>query len=132
MNPKPDFQPGFRVSGFDLAVLIAGVVGSVALWRQSWWAGAVVGFVVGHFFLFCNVFRIPRTPELIWASAFTGLAASTVLAGQPGWSMTFASGFILAVVLIAREMKSPGYHGIFWRRVNPGLREWWEMRRSGN
>ena len=37
----------------------------------------VVGFVVLNFFLFCNVSRIPRCPELIWAVPFEPFAVVT-------------------------------------------------------
>ena len=67
----------------------------------------MIAFVVGHFFLFCNVFRIERKPELIWAAVFTVLTASTVLTQMPGWIVTFTSSFLVAVVLIYRETKKP-------------------------
>ncbi|CAK0748261.1 hypothetical protein CCP3SC1_1760005 [Gammaproteobacteria bacterium] len=38
-----------------------------------WWAGLLIGLVLGHFFLFCNVFRVTRQTELIWAGAFITL-----------------------------------------------------------
>jgi hypothetical protein len=31
-------------------------------------------------------------------------------------------------VLVIFEMRKPSYHGVFWRRVNPNLRQWWEAR----
>jgi hypothetical protein len=120
------FNPGFRVSVFDVLVLIAGIIGSVVVGAQLWWAGMVIAFVVGHFFLFCNVFRIARKAELIWAALFVVLSVSTVLYDQPGWTVSFAGSLLVAGVLIAHEMKKPSYHGIFWQRINPELLEWWE------
>ena len=119
------FKPGFRLSLFDVVVLIAGIIGAFVSGALVWWLGVVITFVVGHFFLFCNVFRIERKPELIWAVVFTCLTASTVLTQMPGWIVTFTLSFLVAVVLIYRETKKPHYHGICWQRFNPGLREWW-------
>ena len=95
--PAQRFTPGFRISLFDVLVLIAGMIGAFIVGVQVWWAGMVIGFVVGHFFLFCNVFRIGRKPELIWAAVFTFLAGSTVITAIPGWFLAFTMSFLLAV-----------------------------------
>lgn len=126
MTPDSIFNPGFRLSLFDVLVLIAGMIGAFVVGSQVWWAGLVIAFVVGHFFLFCNVFRIARKPELIWASVFILLTSSTALTQKPAWTVTFTLSFLVAVVLIYLETKKPHYHGIGWQRINPGLREWWE------
>jgi len=127
-TPMPDrrFAPGFRISVFDALILLTGGVGAFLAASHAWWAGVIIGFVVGHFFLFCNVFRIARRPELIWAAAFTFLAACTFLTGLPGWIGTVACSLLLSVVLIVREMRKPYYHGVGWSSLNPGLRAWWE------
>lgn len=131
MNHDTSFKPGFRLSLFDVMVLIAGMIGAFSLGAQVWWAGMLVAFVVGHFFLFCNVFRIARKPELIWAAVFTCLTASTISFGMPDWIVTFTLSFLVALVLIYLETKKPHYHGIGWQRLNPGLFEWWENRNFG-
>jgi hypothetical protein len=119
------FSPGLRISFLDVIVLAAGAWGTWFVGHELWWAGAVIGFVVGHFFLFCNVFRIARKPELLWAGAFVALCGSTILTDLPGWTVTFAGSVCLTLILILREMKKPSYHGILWRRVNPELPQWW-------
>lgn len=120
------FRPGFRLSVFDGVILLAGLIGGLVVGRQAWWAGATVGFVVLHFFLFCNVFRIPRVPELIWATVFVLLAGSTILFEVPGWGMAFGLSLVCSAALIWRATKRQDYHGLLWERWNPGLREWWE------
>src|SRR6476646_9700374 len=85
----PRFKPGFQLSVLDVIVLIAGTWGSWFMGREVWWAGVMVGFVVGHFFLFCNVFRISRASELIWAAAVVILSGATIAMGFPGWPATF-------------------------------------------
>jgi hypothetical protein len=120
------FKPGFRLSVVDVLVLILGLIFSIIAGSQVWWLGVVIGFVVGHFFLFCNLFRISRKPELIWAAVFTCLTASTIILGQPDWIVTFSVSLLVALVLIYIETRRPHYHGIGWQRFNPGLFEWWE------
>jgi len=124
--PERRFAPGFRISVFDAAILFCGVTGTAAAGARVWVGGLIVGFAVGHFFLFCNVFRIRRRPELIWAGTFIGLTAVTLFTGFPGWMGTIAGSLALTVFLVMREMKQPYYHGVGWSRINPGLRNWWE------
>ena len=90
------------------------------------WAAFVVAFVMVHFFLFCNVFRISRSLELAWGTLFTALAIATVISGHPGWIVTSAAALAATVSVVVLEMRKPSYHGIFWQHLNPRLREWWE------
>lgn len=53
MMPHPNFQPGFRISVIDIAVLGIGGIAAAAAWQSVWWAGFVIAFVLGQFFLFC-------------------------------------------------------------------------------
>lgn len=122
------FKPGFRLSWFDALILTGGITAACALGSLAWWAGMIVAFVVGHFFLFCNVFRIARKPELIWAAVFTLLTGSTLLTQRPGWTITFVASALVGAVLIAHATRQPSYHGIGWRRINPGLPQWWEQQ----
>ena len=131
MMEEDGFQPGLRFSFFDGVILIAGAVGGVWAWRFEWWLGLMIVCVVVHFFLFCNVFRIARVPELIWAGAFVLLAGSAIVFGRPAWWMVFAGGLVVSSILIFRETRKPCYHGVRWRRWNPGLEEWWRQRQAG-
>jgi hypothetical protein len=123
---QPSFRPGFQFSTLDFVVLCLGAVGAYLLGTVMWWAGAAVVFVVLHFFLFCNVFRITRASELIWAATFLLLSPLTLLTNLPGWPMFFIACVCLSTFLIWRETKQKHYHGICWQRWNPGLPEWWE------
>jgi hypothetical protein len=128
VDSRKEFAPGFRLSGRDIAVVALGV--SAAAWLASiepWW-GVMVAYVVGHFFLFCNVVRMARALELAWSGAFLALAAGTLLAGTPGWPITVAISLAVTVVVVALQVRKPSYHGIAWSRINPGLRAWWESR----
>lgn len=125
---KSSFSPGFCISLVDVVILIVGFIGSISLGYLAWWAGFIFGFVIIHFFLFCNVFRIPQILELIWACAFFVFASATILTGTPGWIATFISSMILSAFLIWKAVKRADYHGICWRTWNPGLKDWWESK----
>lgn len=128
--PKPPFAPGFQLSVLDVVVLVLAVIGTYVLGRYSWWAGLIILFVVGHFFLFCNVFRIARKSELIWAGTFEVLTASTIFWNIPGWIITITSSLLLTTLLVVLEMRKPGYHGIFWQRINPRLHAYWNAKQE--
>lgn len=87
-----------------------------------------MAFVLAHFFLFCNVFRLARPLELVWAAVFVALAAGTLAIDIPGWPATAAISLCVTVVVIPLEMRKLSYHGVGWERINPGLRSWWESR----
>lgn len=110
-------------------MLAAAYVTAGDLAAVMFWPGIAILFVVGHFFLFCNVVRMSRPSELIWAGLFIAMMTSTMLAGAPSWPMTLALSFATTIVLVALEVRKPSYHGVFWRRLNPRLPEWWEAQR---
>ena len=125
-----DFAPGFRLSVLDAIILIAGFVVVFALATIAWWGALVVGFVLGHFFLFCNVVRMSRPLELAWAVVFATLAAATLALDAPGWPVTLAVSLIASLALVGLEMRKPSYHGAGWKRINPGLPAWWKEHGS--
>ncbi|HEY2415450.1 MAG TPA: hypothetical protein VGI40_24620 [Pirellulaceae bacterium] len=114
----------------DGLVIVAGIVGAVGLWFTAWWLGFTVAFVVGHFFVFCNVFRVARPLELAWSGVFVVLTYGTVMFDRPNWVVTIGCSLLATVVIIGLEMRKPSYHGVLWRRINPGLRQWWEADRG--
>lgn len=119
------FSPGFRLSVRDGVVLSAGSIGAFFCEHD---AAIIIGMAVGHFFLFCNVFRVRTKLELIWTAIFSCLTASTLIFRQPIWPVTIGVSLTCATALIGMEMKSPSYHGIGWRKLNPKLPEWWEAQ----
>jgi hypothetical protein len=122
------FAPGFRLSVRDVLVLVAGIGGTIVLSMFIWWWGFVVGFVVGHFFLFCNVVRLARPLELLWGAVFVALTAATIALETPGWLPTALLSLVVTVTVVVVEMRKPSYHGVGWRWINPGLPAWWEAR----
>lgn len=120
-----EFRPGFRCSALDAVVLAGGILASFTIGRQGGRMAYVIPYVVGHFFFFCNVFRIARRLELLWAVVFVALALLTVTSGRPEWPATIAISFGMTVVVIGLALRQPSYHGIGWRRINPHLHDWW-------
>jgi hypothetical protein len=126
--PAREFQPGFRLSALDIGVLIIGAICSVLVGSQVPVLGVAIAFVVGHFFLFCNVIRLARPLELAWAAFFATIGGLTALTGYPGWPATFAASLVATLFVLAIQMRMPSYHGVLWQRVNPQLPEWWAKR----
>ncbi len=127
---EPRFDPGFRISVVDAIVIVVSTIGAIVLWPTAWWMGFVVAFVVAHFFLFCNVFRIARALELIWAGIFVALTYCTIMVGVPSWTTTIVCCLVATSALVTIEMAKPSYHGVFWKRINPNLPQWWERRNN--
>jgi hypothetical protein len=122
----PPFAPGFRLSAVDAVVLILGALVSAALASIDRSYCLVVCIPLAHFFVFCNVFRVSRFPELIWAGIFMALAGTALVSGFPGWWVTVFVAVCVCAVVVVAEMRKASYHGIFWQRINPRLPDWWE------
>ena len=124
------FSPGFRFSVTDALVLAAAAGLMYWIWHQSQPIALLAGFVVGHFFLFCNVFRISQNAELSWAGTFVALVALSLFTSLLDLPVAAGLCVLLSTFLIIREMRLPHYHGIFWKQVNPRLHEWWEINKK--
>jgi hypothetical protein len=105
--------------------LIIGALVAAVLARWEFWVGIAAGFVVAHFFLFCNVLRMSRPSELIWAGTFAILAVAASVFGFVAWPVALVEVSVLTVILTIFELRRPSYHGVGWQRVNPQLPEWW-------
>jgi len=128
----PGFQPGMKFSAGDALMLAAAA--AFAWWvqaRNGLWLSKVVGFVVGNFFLFCNLFRLSRSLELLWTAVFLILAAVRLRTGLIEWSTIYWTTGALTALLVVVEMRKASYHGVGWKTINPGLREWWLKQKAG-
>jgi len=126
MKSTIDFKPGFRLSEMDVGILIAGICTSVLLARMDERIGLALLFVLAHFFLFCNVLRMSRSLELLWAVIFVLLAGSTFYQSLPPWNYTLAAMLAMTLILALLQILQPSYHGVLWRKINPNLKQWWD------
>jgi hypothetical protein len=81
-------------------------------------------------FLFRNILRIPRRPQLVWAT-FTVLAFAARGFGMISLLWVFAACLMLTLALAIIEVRQPSYHGVGWQIPNPRLPEWWNAK-GGN
>lgn len=124
MNERK-FQPGVRLSMSDLVVLlVSGIAVGFVSALNPWW-GVAIAFVVLHFFLFCNVLRISRRSELIWAAVFLVMATVALSTGILTWPLVLGAASLVTVVVAVVEMRHASYHGIAWQILNPRLPDWW-------
>lgn len=108
---------GFRLSAIDLlaiAICALGTIVALPILGEIAWLFPIT---LGHFFLFCNVFRIRREFELLWAGVFVVNVASWALAGRFDWLNVLAVQTPLTATLIITECLNPRYHGVFCKHV---------------
>ena len=129
MNPKYRTRSwGFQFSFKDAAAICAFTCVAVVLWRLAnplWW---VLVIAAGHFFLFCNVFRIVRRRELIWAGLLIFNIGVWDWSGHLTCTRVLLCQLPITVGLIIADMREPGYHGIFANRLNRRLNDYLEGR----
>lgn len=123
---------GLRLSGLDCVVIVLALGGTILLWQQTAGLSLIGGLVVGHFFLFCNVFRIPRKPELVWGGLFLIICFVAYL--LDAFSPIMLSALIAPVTLVTLiyAIRLPTYHGIFAKRLNPRLDDYLTGKTEGN
>ena len=112
---------GLRFSLLDGIVLLGAFLGAILAFEMTAGFSTLLLFVVLHFFLFCNVFRIRRKPELIWAGTFILNCAFWIATGHVSVFPIAVCQLLVTVVLIVLELRLPCYHGIFARHLNPRL-----------
>jgi hypothetical protein len=108
-----DTGRGFRLSLSDTLLLVACGAATWLLWDVT--AGLVVfaPVALGHFFLFCNVFRVGRNPELVWAGCFFAIALVWLLRQPWPWWWLVVLPSPVSVGVIVHAIRRPDYHGIF-------------------
>jgi hypothetical protein len=119
------FKPGFRISKFDLLFLLFGLIISIIVASIEIKYAIIIFIPFAAFFLFCNVFRVRRIPELIWALFFI---LNTSICGiyEISLIISFIPNVLLLIILIFNEFFHPSYHGLWWERINPNLKIYWE------
>src|SRR5205085_291566 len=111
-------------------LIVAGVASAYAMTVDRW-LGVAIAFVVTHFFFFCNVLRMSRRLELIWAGAFCAMAVATVSLNLLPWGIVLVVSSVVTVIVTYIEVRGPSYHGVGWQKLNPRLRESWQSAGVG-
>lgn len=124
-DADPDFRPGSRFAATDAVVLLVGAGAAAMAWRIEPALGIAVLLPVAMFFVFCNVVRMVRRLELVWAFAYAVGCVFRIQCGWPTWPWLVAGSLLLASVLVGLQLRRVDYHGIAWQRVNPSLPAWW-------
>jgi len=125
MSDRPLRTAGFRLSAVDIVFIAAAVLATVFLRERLGVTVWGIPFAVGHFFLFCNVFRVRRAYELAWVAALFVNVAAWAAFGRFSWPLILATQAPITLIAIGLEMRSREYHGIGCRRINAAhLDEW--------
>ena len=114
---RPGKSCGFRISGLDAIVLLLVVVATVVSYS---WLGVMAWLfviVAGHFFLFCNIFRIQRFFELIWAGLFVLNVSMWFVMDAFDWWWVLAVQSPVTILFIVMSFLKQDYHGVFWRHA---------------
>lgn len=109
---------GMRFSFTDGVAIATCVIATIALWATLNEFALLLPYVLGHFFLFCNVFRIRRKPELIWACTFVLNMTICLAVIQTEFTVPLFNQLPVTFVLILRSIRQPSYHGVFARQWN--------------
>ena len=123
-----DPRYGFRLSTLDLCVLLAGAAATWACRHSLGTYAWLFAVAVGHFFLFCNVFRLRRTYELLWTGVFIANFGLALFTHEFSWPRVLAIQAPFTVLAISAEVASPRYHGVFARQLNGRLDDYLAQR----
>ena len=121
----PLWRPyGFRISLVDICAIVIVTLVSWLGWSASEGMVVLLPLVLGHFFLFCNVFRVRRSLEFIWSGCFL-VAATWWFLWQPlSWWYLLAVQSPITLIVLLIEIRSWRYHGIGAAALNPQLDEY--------
>lgn len=104
---------GFRLWPSDILILLIGLAAAGVLIGSYPILSHIIFIVIGHFFLFCNVFRVGRVPEYCWAVWF--IASVT---GLVAWDLYSPWRLLVSVLpatgcVIGYAVTRKDYHGAF-------------------
>lgn len=108
---------GFRFSAVDAFIFAGGIVTTIVLWYFVGPFALLVPYLLGHFFFFCNTFRVGGERSLIWVGSF--------LANVYFWPQTqnllihLAVQAIITLALIVQCVLGKNYHGFACLQLNP-------------
>lgn len=107
---------GFRLSIVDVVAIAACAIATWFLFPQLGTFVWLLPVTLGHFFLFCNVFRVRRTLELRWAVVFVVNVGFWTVTNNFSWLSILLVQLPVTAAVIIIEIRSPRYHGVFCDR----------------
>ncbi len=120
---------GARLMPWDIPAALVCALFTAWAWPFMDTFALLGALVLGHFFLFCNVFRVRRSYELFWSALFLTNAAVCVhlfaLDALPYMALFQAP---ITLLVIAMEVRDWRYHGVLADRLNPELARYVEWR----
>ena len=110
---------GIRFSIQDAIVILVAAVATLVMWKTVPLFAPALPIVLGHFFLFCNVFLVPRRLELIWAAVFliNGAFWMVMGMGEFDWWAVLACQAPVTVGFIVWTMRNPNYRGVLSKKM---------------
>lgn len=115
---------GLRFGPGDASFLLICAIATVLLWQSLPQLAPIVPLACGAFFLFCNVFRIARKLELIWAGLLLLNVGALLALNAFSWLLILGIQIPLTGIVLWIEIRSPRYHGIFATQLNPHLQRY--------
>ncbi len=113
-------RAGFRFWWQDAVTIFVCAVGTGLGWRFLGPLALLLPLTLGHFFLFCNVFRIRRSYEIYWTLIFLLNVGFWLYRDELNCLAILVVQTPVTVAVILLEVKSTRYHGVLWQRLNPG------------
>lgn len=108
----PRRPAGFRFSAIDALIVGLCVPATWALWPAVDEMALVCPVALGHFFLFCNVFRLGRRAELLWGAAFVVNACAWTWFEAFTWPRVVLAQAPVTLGAIAVAIGRKDYHGV--------------------
>jgi hypothetical protein len=115
---------GFRFAWTDGIAIIACALTTRIAWPYLGDLSLLFPFVLAHFFLFCNVFRIRRSLELFWSAAFLIVCVIWLRTGHFTLAHVFWTQLPISLLVIAIGFCQRDYHGVGYKHVSLGRRPW--------
>jgi hypothetical protein len=118
---RADRPWGFRFTVFDALVLVAGLITTLIGLVYLPVLAILTPFTLGHFLLFCNVFRIGAERDLLWIAALLVNVGwwSWARPGEAPWAPIVLTQLPVTAILIGHAVLGRNYHGIACEWINP-------------
>jgi hypothetical protein len=104
---------GFRFSVIDGLAIVICIVTTYFVYPIIEADAYLFPVVLGHFFLFCNIFRVRRNYELCWSALFLINFSYWRFYSDFNWLVLLACQTPVTLTAISAEIRSSNYHGIF-------------------